>query len=85
MVRGFHLKENSLLTACGIFPLMLCSTHNAFLLKYLCACALNTTNMAGGVRGVTALQDELTKAKEGLKDVDENIKKLIGRTPGEAR
>ena len=40
-------------------------------------------NMA--VRGVAALQHELEKAKENLKDVDDNIKKLTGRTPGEQR
>ena len=37
------------------------------------------------VRGVAALQHELEKAKENLKDVDDNIKKLTGRTPGEQR
>ncbi len=37
------------------------------------------------VRGVAALQHELEKAKENLKDVDDNIKKLTGRTPGELR
>ena len=35
------------------------------------------------VRGVELLQNELEKAKENLKDVDSNIKKLIGREPGE--
>ena len=42
-------------------------------------------NMAEAVRGVAALQHELEKAKENLKDVDDNIKKLTGRTPGEQR
>ncbi|OWF42193.1 pinin-like [Mizuhopecten yessoensis] len=37
------------------------------------------------VRGVSALQDELEKAKESLKDVDDNIKKLTGRDPTEPR
>ncbi|XP_069116621.1 pinin-like [Argopecten irradians] len=37
------------------------------------------------VRGVSALQDELEKAKESLKDVDDNIKKLTGRDPTEQR
>lgn len=37
------------------------------------------------MRGVTALQTELEKAKESLKDVDENIKKLTGRDPTEQR
>ena len=34
---------------------------------------------------MAALQHELEKAKENLKDVDDNIKKLTGRTPGEQR
>lgn len=38
-----------------------------------------------GVRGVSMLEEELAKAKEVLKDVDENIKKLTGRDPGEPR
>ncbi|KAL4238910.1 hypothetical protein ACF0H5_003617 [Mactra antiquata] len=33
------------------------------------------------VRGVNLLQNELEKAKESLKDVDENIRKLTGRDP----
>ena len=37
------------------------------------------------MRGVHALQQELAKAKESLKDVDENIKKLTGRDPGDNR
>ena len=37
--------------------------------------------MAGSVRGVVALHDELEKARDSLKDVDENIKKLTGRDP----
>ncbi|XP_060068943.1 pinin-like [Ylistrum balloti] len=37
------------------------------------------------VRGVSALQDELEKAKESLKDVDDSIKKLTGRDPTEPR
>lgn len=34
---------------------------------------------------VRALQDQLEKAKESLKNVDENIKKLTGRDPNELR
>ena len=41
--------------------------------------------MAEVVRGVNALQSELARAKESLKDVDENIKKLTGRDPTEQR
>ena len=41
--------------------------------------------MAEVVRGSTALQSELTRARESLKDVDENIKKLTGREPTELR
>lgn len=41
-----------------------------------------TSNMAVAVR---ALQDQLEKAKESLKNVDENIKKLTGRDPNELR
>lgn len=37
------------------------------------------------MRGVETLQDELEKAKESLKDVDDNIKKLTGRDPTEQR
>ncbi|XP_048737196.1 pinin-like [Ostrea edulis] len=37
------------------------------------------------VRGVSALQNEIEKAKEKMKDVDENIKKLTGRDPTEKR
>ncbi len=37
------------------------------------------------MRGVAALHAELEKAKENLKGVDDNIKKLTGRTPGELR
>lgn len=37
------------------------------------------------VRGVSALQNEIEKARENLKDVDENIKKLTGRDPTERR
>lgn len=33
------------------------------------------------LRGVNLLQNELERAKESLKDVDENIKKLTGRDP----
>lgn len=40
------------------------------------------SNMAVAVR---ALQDQLEKAKESLKSVDENIKKLTGRDPSELR
>ncbi len=41
--------------------------------------------MAELVRGVNALQEELAKAKESLKGVDETIKKLTGRDPGDGR
>ncbi|XP_078671424.1 pinin-like isoform X2 [Branchiostoma floridae x Branchiostoma belcheri] len=34
---------------------------------------------------VRSLQDQISKAKENLKGVDENIKKLIGRDPSDAR
>lgn len=34
---------------------------------------------------VRSLQDQLEKAKESLKSVDENIRKLTGRDPGELR
>lgn len=37
------------------------------------------------MRGVSALQNEIEKARENLKDVDENIKKLTGRDPTERR
>ena len=37
------------------------------------------------LRGVSALHDELQKAKDSLLNVDEDIKKLTGRTPGIAR
>ena len=37
------------------------------------------------VRGVFALQEELEKAKESLKGVDDSIKKLTGRDPAEGR
>jgi hypothetical protein len=37
------------------------------------------------VRGVSALQNEIEKAREKMKDVDENIKKLTGRDPTERR
>lgn len=40
------------------------------------------TKMAVAVR---ALQDQLEKAKESLKNVDENIKKLTGRDPTDLR
>jgi len=33
------------------------------------------------MRGVNLLQNELEKAKESLKGVDENIRKLTGRDP----
>lgn len=41
--------------------------------------------MASIESGVLALQNELEKAKESLKGVDENIKKLTGRDPTEQR
>ena len=34
---------------------------------------------------VSSLQREVELAKEGLKNVDENIKKLTGRDPSEGR
>uniref|UniRef100_A0A673FQZ7 Pinin/SDK domain-containing protein n=2 Tax=Sinocyclocheilus TaxID=75365 RepID=A0A673FQZ7_9TELE len=34
---------------------------------------------------VRSLQDQLEKAKESLKSVDENIRKLTGRDPSELR
>ncbi|KAG9344831.1 hypothetical protein JZ751_010520 [Albula glossodonta] len=34
---------------------------------------------------VRSLQDQLEKAKESLKNVDENIRKLTGRDPNELR
>ncbi|XP_076027607.1 pinin [Genypterus blacodes] len=37
------------------------------------------------VVAVRSLQDQLEKAKEGLKSVDDNIRKLTGRDPNEAR
>ena len=37
------------------------------------------------VRGVTVLQEELEKAKERLKSVDDTIKKITGRDPAEKR
>ncbi|XP_061164563.1 pinin-like [Saccostrea echinata] len=37
------------------------------------------------VRGVSALQSEIAKARENLKGVDEHIKKLTGRDPTERR
>ncbi|XP_064622582.1 pinin-like [Lineus longissimus] len=37
--------------------------------------------MATTVRGIDLLQEQLKKAREHLKDVDENIKKITGRSP----
>ena len=37
------------------------------------------------IRGVDLLQDRMQKTQESLKDVDENIKKLTGRSPGDFR
>lgn len=34
---------------------------------------------------VRSLQDQVEKAKESLKNVDENIRKLTGRDPNEMR
>ena len=34
---------------------------------------------------VRSLQDQLEKAKESLKSVDDNIRKLTGRDPNESR
>lgn len=45
-------------------------------------CWKTTSKMAVVVR---SLQDQLEKAKESLKSVDENIRKLTGRDPGELR
>lgn len=44
--------------------------------------ALTWRKMAVVVR---SLQDQLEKAKEGLKNVDDNIRKLTGRDPNESR
>lgn len=44
--------------------------------------ALTAGKMAVVVR---SLQDQLEKAKESLKNVDENIRKLTGRDPNESR
>lgn len=41
--------------------------------------------MADGMKGVDALQEELLRAKDKLKDVNENIKKLTGRDLEEQR
>lgn len=41
-----------------------------------------TGKMAVAVR---SLQDQLEKAKESLKNVDENIRKLTGRDPNDLR
>ncbi|KAJ8411752.1 hypothetical protein AAFF_G00153900 [Aldrovandia affinis] len=46
------------------------------------ACQEKETKMAVVVR---TLQDQLEKAKESLKNVDENIRKLTGRDPNELR
>ena len=43
---------------------------------------LVVTKMAVAVR---SLQDQLEQAKESLKNVDENIRKLTGRDPNELR
>lgn len=41
---------------------------------------------AGGMAvAVRALQEQLEKAKESLKHVDENIRKLTGRDPNDVR
>ena len=37
------------------------------------------------MRGMTILQNEIEKAKDKLKDVNENIKKLTGRDPSDLR
>lgn len=37
------------------------------------------------LKGASTLQDEWAKVKENLKGVDENIKKLYGRDPNQAR
>lgn len=34
---------------------------------------------------VRSLQDQLEKARESLKNVDDNIRKLTGRDPNESR
>lgn len=46
------------------------------------SCWKTKSKMAVAVR---SLQDQLEKAKESLKSVDENIRKLTGRDPGELR
>uniref|UniRef100_A0A4W3GJ91 Pinin n=1 Tax=Callorhinchus milii TaxID=7868 RepID=A0A4W3GJ91_CALMI len=51
--------------------------NNAF-----CLTSSQSKKMAVVVR---ALQDELEKAKESLKNVDENIRKLTGRDPNDVR
>lgn len=40
---------------------------------------------AGMAVAVRALQEQLEKAKESLKHVDENIRKLTGRDPNDVR
>jgi len=41
--------------------------------------------MAESVRGIDLLQIELEKARESLRGVDDNIRKLTGRDPDEQR
>lgn len=41
--------------------------------------------VAGMAVAVRALQEQLEKAKESLKHVDENIRKLTGRDPNDLR
>ena len=46
--------------------------------------SLRATN-AEGCGSARALQEQLEKAKESLKHVDENIRKLTGRDPNDVR
>jgi hypothetical protein len=50
-----------------------------------CETAQTKPKMATAVRGIDLLQEQLKKAQEHLKDVDENIKKLTGRSPDDFR
>merc|ERR1712179_725034 len=46
---------------------------------------LSARKMADVVRGVSVLQNELEKAKESLRSVDDNIKRITGRDPTDQR
>lgn len=56
--------------------------HDIFYPEVLCDGGEEGSKMAVAVR---TLQDQLEKAKESLKNVDENIRKLTGRDPNELR